>query len=44
MVTYHTYFYLLPAAIISENLGHFGLVGTLKFVIHTNKQQILGGF
>lgn len=38
MVTYHTYFLLLAAAIVSENLGHSGLVGTLKFVIHSHKQ------
>ena len=31
-------FFLLPAAIISENPGHYELVGTLKLVIHTNKQ------
>ena len=35
MVTYHTYFYFPPGASISENYGHSGLVGTLKFMIHT---------
>lgn len=44
MVTSHTYFYFLPGAIVSENRGHFGVVGTLKFEIHINKQQILGVF
>lgn len=44
METYHTYFYFLPGAIISENLGHSGLVGTVEFVIHANKQPILGVF
>lgn len=44
MVIYHAYFYFPPGAIISENCGHSGLVGVLKFVIHANKQQILGVF
>lgn len=33
MVIYHAYFYFPPGAIISENCGHSGLVGALKFVI-----------
>lgn len=44
IVTCQTYFYFFPGATFSENHGHSGLAGILKFVIHTNGQQILGIF
>lgn len=40
----HTYLDFLSGATISENHGHSGLVGTLKYVIHNNEQQTLGSF
>lgn len=43
-VTHHSYAYVLPGAMVSESHGQSGLVRTFAYVIHTNKQQILGSF